>query len=108
MSESDGAAAATGMGFLPKVWRLGAFSPGFEQYAALLASIRRWRGKTAGHWSQTPFLDIGFDKHEAHLAKVHMHRARPVGPNGWEEILRLEPVRDVVDLLPVAGEEYCA
>lgn len=78
---------------------------GFQENAALFGAIRRRRSETAGHRSQTPFLDVGLDKYEARLAQVDVHGGRAVGADSRKEVLRLEPVHNLVELLAVAGEE---
>ncbi len=82
-----------------------AFSAGFQEDAALFAAVWRWGREAAHHGRQTPFLDVRFDEDEAHLPEVDVHRARTVGADGGEEVLRLQPVCDVVQLFTVAGEE---
>ena len=77
----------------------------FEENTALLAAVRWRRGETACHGRKTPLLDIRFDKDEAHLAKVDLYVAGAVGADCREEVLRLEPVSNIVELLAVAGEE---
>lgn len=80
-------------------------SASFQKDAALLTAVRgRWC-ETSCHWSQTPFLHIGFDEDKAHLTKIHMDCARSVGAHGGEKILRLQAVRHVFELLSIAGEE---
>lgn len=76
-----------------------------EQNATLLAAVWRRGRKTAGHRSQAPFLDIGFDEDEAHLAEVHVDVARAVGADGREEVLGFQAVGDVFELFAVAREE---
>lgn len=77
----------------------------FEKNAALLAAVwGRW-GEAASHRSQSPLLDIGFDKDETHLAKVDLDVTWPVGSDGREEVLRLEAVGNIIQLLAVASEK---
>ena len=62
-------------------------STGLEQDATLFAAVgRRWC-ETSGHGRQTPLLDVGLDKNEAHLTQVHMHGTWAVGANGGEEVV---------------------
>lgn len=86
----------------------GAFSPRFKQNASLFAPVRWGRGEATSHWGQTPFLDIAFDEHEAHLAKIDMNAAGTVGANGREKVLRPVVMHHILEFLPVASEEYCA
>lgn len=81
------------------------FSATFEENAALFTAIWRWGCKAASHWSKTPFLNIGFDKDKAHLAKIDLDVARAVGSDGREEVLGFESMSDIFQLFPVAGEE---
>jgi hypothetical protein len=74
----------------------------------LLATVRRWWRKTAGHRRKTPFLDIGLDENEAALAEVDVHGAGPLRADGGEEVLRFEAVGHVIKLFAVACEEYGA
>jgi hypothetical protein len=60
----------------------GTLAARFEQNAALFAAIGRGRCEATRHWGQTPFLDISFNEHEAHLAKIDMDTAGTVGPDG--------------------------
>ena len=62
---------------------------GFEENAALLGTIWRWRCERAGHGSKTPLLNVGFDKNKASLTKVDMDDAGSVGADRGEEVLRL-------------------
>lgn len=87
---------------------LGSFSASLEEDAALLATVGGWGSETACRRSQAPLLDICLDEDEAGLPKVHMHRARSVGSDGWEQVLRLETVGHVFQLLAVPREEYRA
>ena len=82
-----------------------ATNPAVEQDAALLAAVRRRRGQASRQGCEPPLLDVGLDVDEAHLPKVDVHRARPRGAHGREEILRLEHLRDFLQLLAVAREE---
>lgn len=82
-----------------------AFPAGFQEDAALFAAVWRWGCEAAHHGGQTPFLDVRFDEDEAHLPEIDVHRARTVGADGGEEVLRLQPVCDVVQLFPVTSEE---
>lgn len=76
-----------------------------EENRALLAAIRGRGSQAASHGCQSPLLDIRFDEDEAHLTKIHMHLAGAVGADRWKEVVRLEAVRDIVQLLTVAREE---
>lgn len=77
----------------------------FQQNASLLRAIWWWRCETASHRGQAPFLDVGFDEDEASLAKVDVDYGGTVGTDGGEEVLRLEPMHNLIELLAVPGEE---
>lgn len=64
-----------------------ALSTTFEEDATLFASIWWWWCKAASHGSETPFLNVGFDKDKAHLAEIDLDVARASGSDGGEEIL---------------------
>lgn len=85
-----------------------AFSSRFEQNASLFTPIRWGRGEAASHWGQSPFLDIAFDEHKAHLPKIDMNAAGTVGSDGREKVLRPVVMCHILKFLPVASEEYCA
>lgn len=74
----------------------------------MLATVGRWRRKTAGHGRQSPLLDVCFDEDKAHLAKVDLDVARPICSHSREEVLCLEAMRDIVELLSVASEKDSA
>jgi hypothetical protein len=84
------------------------FASAFQEDASLFAAIRRGWSQAAGCRCQSPFLDIRFDVNESQLPKVDVHPAGSIGANGWEEILRLEPVSNVFQFLSVARKEYRA
>lgn len=80
----------------------------FQENATLLGAIR-WRGSQAtSNRSQTPLLDVGFDKVEAGLSEVDMDDGGTVGTDGREEILGFETMNNFVELLTVASKEDCA
>lgn len=81
------------------------FSPALEENAALLASVRWRRRQRTSHWRQSPFLYIGFNENKAHLSKIHVHLARTIGADGRKEVLRLEAMRDILELFAVARKE---
>lgn len=82
-----------------------AFPAAFEEDGTLFASVGGWRSETTCHGSQAPFLDICFDKDEAHLAEVDVYLAWTVCTDCGEEILRFEAVGYIVEFLAVAGKE---
>jgi len=77
----------------------------FKQDTPGFAAIRRRRSQTARHRRKTPFLDIGLNEHEAHLAEVDVHFTGTGGADGGEEVWVLERVRYVFELAAIAGEE---
>lgn len=83
-------------------------SPTFEKDAALFTAVRRRWCKAACHGSQTPLLDVCFNKDKSHLAKVYVYVARTCGSDGREEVLGLEAMRHVLQLLAVACKENSA
>lgn len=84
------------------------FSSTLKQDGALLAAVRRRRCETARHGCKTPFLNVGFNEHKAHLAEVDVNLTRARGADGGEEVLRFKPVGDIFELFAVAGEKYGA
>lgn len=75
--------ASRGVSLVNALGNLGsALAARFKQNAALFAAVGWGRSEAARHWGQAPFLDISFDEHEAHLAKIDMDTAGAVGPNG--------------------------
>lgn len=85
-----------------------AVAAGLEQYAALLAAVRRrWRQATR-HGSQPPFFYVCLDEDEAALAEIDVHGARPIGAHCWEEVLRFQAMNYVVKLFAIASEEDAA
>ena len=89
-------------------WLSYALTTRLKQDAALLAAIRRRRSQAARRGSQAPFLDVGLNEDEAHLAKVNVNSTRAVCADGWKEVLRFEIVGNFVQFLPVPGEEDAA
>jgi hypothetical protein len=87
--------------------RSSAFPAGLEQDAALLATIGWGRGQAPCHGGQPPFLHIGFNEYEAHLAKIDMNGAGTIGPNCWKQILGAVVVGDILQLLAIASKEDC-
>ena len=85
-------------------WSL-SFPARLKQYTTLLTPIRGWWRKTARHGRQTPFLNIRFNEDEAGLAKVDVHRTRPVCADGGKEVLGLQTVGYVIEFLAVASKE---
>ena len=82
------------------------FVPSYvEQNAALFAAIRRWRRKAARYWSKTPFLDVRFNEDEPVLTKIDVHSTRAICTDGREKVLRLQPVRDIIQFLAVPSKE---
>lgn len=81
------------------------FSSSLQQDAAGFGAVWRWGSQRARHWSQAPFLDIGFNENEASLAKVDVDSCGSVGANSGEEILVLHPMDRVIEFLAVASEE---
>lgn len=77
----------------------------FQQYATLLAPIWWWRGQRPRGGGETPLFDVGFDEHEAELAKVDVDAGGTVGADGGEEVEGFETVGGVVEFFAVAGEE---
>ena len=71
----------------------------------MLAAVRWWWSQAAGHGRQSPLLNIGFDEDESHLAEIDVNSTRAVSPNGREEVLAFQVVRELVQLLAVPGEE---
>jgi hypothetical protein len=77
----------------------------FQQYATLLRSIRWRRSQASSHRSQTPFLDVCLDENEAGLTKVDVNSSRTICTDRREEVLRLEPVNNLLELFTIASEE---
>ena len=88
--------------------RVPAFPSGFEQDAALLASVwRRWR-KTSRHGRKAPLFHICFYENEPHLSKIDVDCAGSVGTDGWKEVLRFKAMGDVIELFAIACKKYRA
>lgn len=86
----------------------GTLSAGLKQNAAVFTAVGRGWCQATCHRSQAPFLNVGLDEHEAHLAEIDMDGTGTVGSNSWEQILRPIVVNHVLQFLPIAGEKYCA
>lgn len=67
-----------------------------QQYAPLLGAVRRRGCERSGNRGEAPFLDVGLDEHEAGLAEVDVDDTGTVCADGREEVMRLEPVRNVL------------
>ena len=92
---------------LPAATRLHAISSCLQQYTALFTSVGRWRCKTSSHRRQAPLLDVCFNEHKPHLAKVDMDSAWSIRPNSRKEVLGFQSMSNVVQLFPIPREEYC-
>src|SRR4051794_35007330 len=79
--------------------------PGLEKNASGFRSVRRRRSQRACHRGKTPLLHICLDEHETGLTEIDVNNARPVRADGWEEVLGLEAVHDIIQLLAIACEE---
>lgn len=66
-------------------WRLATLA-GFQEDAALLASVGGRGREGAGRGGETPFLDVGFDEDEAELAEVDVDGGGAVSANCREEV----------------------
>lgn len=86
-------------------WGIAVLGAGLEKNTALLGAVRGWRREAAGNGGEAPFLDVGLDEDESRLAQVDVHSSRAVGADSREEVLRLEPVDDFLELLAVASKE---
>lgn len=89
-------------------WSVAVLGAGLEKNTALLGAVRGWRCEATGDGGETPFLDVGLDEDESGLAQVDVNSGRTVGADSREEVLRLEPMHDFLELLAVASEEYGA
>jgi hypothetical protein len=85
--------------------RIPVLPPSLEKDASSFRSVGRWWSEGACHWSQAPFLDVCLNENEPCLTKVDVDDAWPVCAHSGEEVLRLEPVSDVIQLLAVPGKE---
>jgi len=64
----------------------------------------RWSEGT-DHGSQSPLLDVRFDKDETCLTEVDVDRRRTVRGDGWEEVVFRQTDVGIFELLAVPGEE---
>ena len=107
-SSSDHSASNSGVASREVVagWHIVAFSAGFEQYAALLAPVRRRGRKATRHRSQAPFLDVGFNKHKAHLSEIDVYRCRAICSYTRKKVLRFHSMGYVVELSTISGKKH--
>lgn len=73
----------------------------------MFGTIGRRRGEGAGRWSETPLLNVCFNKHEPELAEVDVDVCGTVCADGREEVEGFDTVNYIVEFFPVACEEDC-
>jgi len=82
-----------------------AFATRVKKNRPLFAAVWWWGCQTASLRCEAPFLHVGFDEDEPHLAEVDMHLTRSVCADCRKEVLRFETVSNILEFLPVACEE---